>query len=85
MEDLLQLVRETAMVSLLKDNFVHLDFYQGGNLYYHLVYGGYKWQFPVPIDDAGTGVFKTKDKAILFMRWIRKAKESEEIYLEKIN
>jgi hypothetical protein len=30
------------------------------------------FEFPVPIDDTGTGVFLANDKAIIFMRWIRK-------------
>lgn len=28
--------------------------------------------FPVPINDTGTAVFNASDKAILFMRYIRK-------------
>jgi hypothetical protein len=30
------------------------------------------FKFPVPIADVRTGVFNAEDKAILFMRWIRK-------------
>lgn len=30
------------------------------------------FDFPVPIDDTGDGVFLATDKAILFMRYIRK-------------
>lgn len=32
-------------------------------------------EFPVPISDTGDGVFKAKDKAILYMRYIRKQLE----------
>lgn len=31
--------------------------------------------FPVPITDIGTATFKRSDKAILFMRWMRKYNE----------
>jgi len=40
----------------------------------------YKWEpiftFPVPIDDTGEGQFNAEDKAILFMRYIRKELEA---------
>lgn len=28
--------------------------------------------FPVPISDTGNAIFNNEDKALLFMRWIRK-------------
>lgn len=30
------------------------------------------FEFPVPIDDCGDGIFLAQDKAMLFMRYIRK-------------
>lgn len=30
------------------------------------------FEFPVPITDIGTATFLPEDKAMLFMRWIRK-------------
>lgn len=30
------------------------------------------FEFPVSIDDIGDGIFKVEDKALLFMRWIKK-------------
>ncbi len=29
------------------------------------------FEFPVPIEDAGDGIFLAEDKALLFMRYIR--------------
>lgn len=29
------------------------------------------FEFPVPIEDCGDGDFKSEDKALVFMRWIR--------------
>lgn len=29
------------------------------------------FEFPVPVNDTGDGVFHAKDKAIMFMRYIR--------------
>jgi hypothetical protein len=48
---------------------VHFDFYRDGNLWYHSDSG---LTFPVPIDDVGTATFKCHDKALLFMRYIRR-------------
>lgn len=35
-----------------------------------------KFQFPVPIDEAKGGVFLAEDRALLFMRFIRKHLEA---------
>lgn len=35
------------------------------------------YQFPVPIEDIGTATLPSSDKAITFMRWIRKAMEDK--------
>lgn len=43
--------------------------YQDGNLYYITETG---LEFTVPITDIGNAVFLSSDKAIMFMRWIRK-------------
>lgn len=57
---------------------VHFEFYREGELWYKTDSG---FSFPVPIADAGTACFLKNDKAILFMRYVRKhmdvlAKES---------
>jgi len=43
--------------------------YQRNELWYET---GCGFQFPVPIDDTGDAAFLPEDKAMLFMRWIRK-------------
>lgn len=48
-------------------------YYRKGELYYQCENG---FIFPVPIDDTGDASFNSDDKAILFMRWIRKALDS---------
>lgn len=42
--------------------------YHGGNLIYNV--DGF--DFPVPIEDTGAGVFPKEIKAVTLMRWIRK-------------
>ncbi len=50
--------------------------YQDGNLWYGVTEEGNSidllFGFPVPVDEAGAAKFFAKDKAILFMRYIRK-------------
>jgi hypothetical protein len=48
-------------------------YYRKGELYYQCENG---FIFPVPIDDTGDASFNSEDKAMLFMRWIRKALDS---------
>ena len=60
---------------------VYFEFYRQNELWYTTDDG---FEFPVPIEDAGDGVFLREDKAMLFMRYIRKhaemiAKEKTEI------
>ncbi len=43
--------------------------YQDSNLYYITETG---LQFAVPVEDIGNAIFLNEDKAMLFMRWIRK-------------
>jgi len=51
---------------------VRFSFYRDKELWYVTEDG---FEFPVPIDDVGTATFLVEDKAILFMRWIRKHME----------
>jgi hypothetical protein len=59
---------------MVKNKKVHFVFYREKELYYKTDDG---FVFPVPIEDIGNATFLAEDKAILFMRYIRK-------YLEKL-
>lgn len=48
---------------------VKFMFYRSGELFYKTECG---FEFPVPINDCGNGVFLAEDRAMLFMRYIRK-------------
>lgn len=66
---------------LFKDNVIDFQYYRNGNLYYSIrEANGVDYVFPVPITDTGDAVFGRSDRAILFMRWIRKAIENDEIH-----
>jgi len=55
---------------MVKDNKkVRFTFYREGYLYYKTECG---FEFPVPISDTGEASFLAEDKAMLFMRYIRK-------------
>jgi hypothetical protein len=54
---------------IVKDQNAHFVFYRDRALFYETDAG---FQFPVPIDDAGSATFKKEEKAILLMRYIRK-------------
>ena len=61
-------------------NFVE---YRKDHLWYQTECG---FDFPVPLSDTGDGVFKVQDKAITFMRYIRKhldAIKQAQLELEK--
>ena len=60
---------------MVKDKKVRFDFYRQGILYYITEDG---FRFEVPISDTGDACFNNEDKAILFMRWIRKQLENNE-------
>lgn len=59
------------------------QYYQGGKLWYKA--SNTDFLFPVPIEDLGTAQALAIDKAMIFMKWIRKwtkeidnAREAEE-------
>jgi hypothetical protein len=64
----------------VKDNKkVKFEFYRGRELWYKTESG---FVFPVPIEDVGDATFLPEDKAILYMRYIRK--HIEELKKEEI-
>ena len=62
--------------NMVKDKKVSFRYYRDNCLWYSTECG---FIFPVPIDDVGTATFTRDDKAILFMRWIRKYYDKIEV------
>ena len=61
---------------IVKDNTVRFVRYRQGFAYYGVnVPGQGEHLFPVPLADIGDATLEHEDKAILFMRYIRKALE----------
>jgi hypothetical protein len=62
-----------SLKDMIKDNKkVRFSFYRDHELWYTTEDG---YEFPVPISDVGTATFLAEDKAILYMRYIRKHME----------
>lgn len=62
---------------LVKDKLVRFVHFRDGELTYRTEDN---FEFQVSISDAGTATFKAEDRAIFFMRWIRKALEEKEAF-----
>lgn len=54
---------------------VEFVYFREGNFIYKTECG---FEFPVPLDDIGNATLLTKDKAILFMRYIKRHKDLKE-------
>ena len=59
----------TLKEMIVNNQKVRFSFYRDGQLWYEAECG---FRFPVPIEDVGTATFLAEDRAILFMRYIRK-------------
>jgi hypothetical protein len=60
---------------IVKDNHVTFLRYRQGVLYYCVSVPGVlqEHMFPVPVTDVGDATLEAREKAIMFMRYIRKA------------
>jgi hypothetical protein len=64
-EDIMRTLKEM----IVNNQTVRFSFYRDGQLWDETECG---FRFPVPIEEAGTATFLNEDRAILFMRYIRK-------------
>jgi hypothetical protein len=61
---------------IVKDNTVHFNSYRAGFFYYIVKVDNTIYQFPIDREDIGQATLLATDKAIVYMRWIRKAIEN---------
>lgn len=62
------------ILAVVKDNTVRFVRYRQGIAYYGVsVPNDGDYVFPVPLEDIGDATLELEDKAILFMRYIRRA------------
>lgn len=64
---------KTLKEIVANDAKVRFQFYRKGELWYIT---DCSFEFPVPIEDTGDGTFLNEDRAMLFMRYIRKQLEA---------
>lgn len=64
-----------TLKQIVKDNQVQFSHYRAGHLYYNVPIEQDQYCFPVPVEDIGDATFLNSDKAIIMMRYIRKALE----------
>lgn len=64
---------ELDLKEIVKNNTVTFAYYRASYLFYNVIYREEVFMFPVPINDIGDATFLNTDKAMLFMRYIKKA------------
>lgn len=73
----------TSIKDIVKSKNARFVYFRDKALFYETDDG---FQFPIPIDDAGSATFNAEEKAILLMRYIRKHKaRTEEARAEQNN
>jgi hypothetical protein len=60
---------------IVKDNKVYFLFYRQQHIYYGVDVGDEKLMFPVPLEDVQEATLLAEEKAITYMRYIRRAIE----------
>lgn len=65
-----------TITELVKDNKVRFTHARKGNLWY--VTENEQFAFPVPFSEVGDATYKDEDKALFFMRFMRKYIATEE-------
>jgi len=68
----------TVKEFVTNSNMCHFDSFRNGIFYYNVphVVSCDRYQFQVPIEDVTGVTLLSSDKAITFMRWIRKSIEN---------
>ena len=62
-----------SLTQIIKDNYVHFDSYRAGIFYYTVNVEDNNYRFAIDQMDIGDATMLKSDKAILYMRWIRRA------------
>lgn len=68
------------IIDIVRNNKAKFDCLNNNSLWYYIIVNGVKYMFEIPLNETNGGTFKYEDKAIFFMRWIRKAIENNEFY-----
>ena len=75
------------LIQIVKGTTAKIAYYQEGNLYYNVDVEDVRYTFPIDVTDineVGKAIFELEDKALIFMRYIRKSIKNETIRWETI-
>jgi|18_taG_2_1085343.scaffolds.fasta_scaffold168221_2 hypothetical protein len=72
-----------SVKDLVKNKRVYFKFYRDRALWYEVREDNFV--FPVPIEDIGIATMLPDDKALLYMRWIRKQAASIQKTISEMN
>ena len=70
-----------SLKEIVKDNKVYFSHYRANIMYYKVDVNSETYMFTVPIEDVGDAIFEAIDKAMLFMRYIRKSLDEKTFVL----
>ena len=77
-------VKMHSVKDIVKGNQAEFSHLVNGCAYYSVQVEQLTYTFPVPLNDVNDATLLKADKAIFFMRWIKKAIESQEMRIEAI-
>ncbi len=70
-------VKPLSIKDIVKDNTVSFQFYRQQHVYYEICCpDGQKYTFPIPLEDVMDASLFATEKAITYMRYIRKARDA---------
>lgn len=64
-----------SLKEIIKGNTVYFHYLRANVAFYKVIYNEEWYMFPVPLEDLGDATLLSEDKAMMFMRYIRKALE----------
>ena len=70
-----------SIKEIIKDNVVKFSHLRAQVAYYNVKVLDKTYVFPVPLEDIGVSTLLAQDKAITFMRWIRRSIDGNEFHL----
>ena len=68
------------LLDIVKDNVVNFDFLRAGIAYYKVCVNNEFYIFSVSLEDVGEASLLSEDKAIIFMRFIRKSIDTNQFH-----
>lgn len=68
-----RVIMELSIKNIVKNNLAHMLYYRHQHIYYSINVDGVEYSFPVPLDDIQDATLNKVEKAMMLMRYIRKA------------